>query len=378
MGHVQDRWTEPGPNGRKVRSARWGRGLRWRARWIEGGRERSQAFPSRDAAEYHLAQLATGTRTARDGLTVEQFCALWLAGQVHYADQTRRTVSARMSRMVLPDLGGVPLADVSRADVQRLVLEWSQRWQPATVRQGYSFLATMFAAAVRDGYVQATPCAAVNLPRQSKPRLVPLTAAQVGEIAGRILPWYRTMVIVGAATGLRGGELRGLTWDRVGASDLLIDRQLVEDEHGRLMFAAPKSAAGSRRITIGRVAAEALAEQAARYPSSEFVWTTRQRGPVDRNAAALAWKAATRGMPLRNRSGWHDLRHHHASVLIAAGESPAAVAERLGHADPAETLRTYAHLWPADHARMAAVADAALAAVTGPPGAVVYLPKRVG
>jgi integrase len=64
-------------------------------------------------------------------------------------------------------------------------------------------------------------------------------------------------------------------------------------------------------------------------------------------------------MGLGQRSGWHDLRHHHASLLIAAGCSPRAVAERLGHADPSETLRTYSHLWPSDEARMlAAVEDA--------------------
>jgi integrase len=40
--------------------------------------------------------------------------------------------------------------------------------------------------------------------------------------------------------------------------------------------------------------------------------------------------------------GWHDLRHHHASVLLSRGISPALVAERLGH-DIKTLLRTYAH-----------------------------------
>lgn len=57
------------------------------------------------------------------------------------------------------------------------------------------------------------------------------------------------------------------------------------------------------------------------------------------------------------RSGWHDLRHHHASMLIAGGASVIAVARRLGHKDPTETLRTYGHLWHDDEERMVAATD---------------------
>jgi integrase len=53
----------------------------------------------------------------------------------------------------------------------------------------------------------------------------------------------------------------------------------------------------------------------------------------------------------------HDLRHHAASRLIAAGCSPRAVASFLGHKNPSETLNTYAHLWPSDEGRIAASID---------------------
>ena len=56
----------------------------------------------------------------------------------------------------------------------------------------------------------------------------------------------------------------------------------------------------------------------------------------------------------------HDLRHHAASLLIAAGCSPRAVASFLGHKNPAETLNTYSHLWPNDEDRITAAIDAGL------------------
>jgi len=69
-------------------------------------------------------------------------------------------------------------------------------------------------------------------------------------------------------------------------------------------------------------------------------------------------------MGFPERTGWHCLRHLHASLLIHSGMSPRAVADRLGHADVAETLRTYSHLWPSDDAQAAAVFDDAMAAVS--------------
>ena len=57
---------------------------------------------------------------------------------------------------------------------------------------------------------------------------------------------------------------------------------------------------------------------------------------------------------------WHDLRHHHASVLLSNGVSPAFVAERLGH-DVKTLLATDAHVIRADDDRVRTIVDAELA-----------------
>jgi len=55
---------------------------------------------------------------------------------------------------------------------------------------------------------------------------------------------------------------------------------------------------------------------------------------------------------------FHDMRHTHASGLIAAGHSIKAVSRRLGHADITITLKVYAHLMPDDDAKLASGAGA--------------------
>ena len=79
-----------------------------------------------------------------------------------------------------------------------------------------------------------------------------------------------------------------------------------------------------------------------------------------------------------NRSGaasvprirFHDLRHTHASHLLAARVNVKLVSERLGHASVAFTLDTYAHVMPGDQAQAAAaVAALVSASVTASPDA---------
>ncbi len=60
---------------------------------------------------------------------------------------------------------------------------------------------------------------------------------------------------------------------------------------------------------------------------------------------------AARAVDIRVGTALHALRHYFASVLISAGLSVKVVSELLGHTNAAQTLNTYAHLWPTDDER---------------------------
>jgi integrase len=62
----------------------------------------------------------------------------------------------------------------------------------------------------------------------------------------------------------------------------------------------------------------------------------------------------------------HDLRHHYASVLLAAGESVVAVAGRRGHENATLVLKTYGHLLPDSEDRTRRAVDEAWCAITVP------------
>jgi integrase len=73
------------------------------------------------------------------------------------------------------------------------------------------------------------------------------------------------------------------------------------------------------------------------------------------------------------RARLHDLRHLHATTLLLAGVPVHVVAARLGHADPAVTLRVYAHVL---REQAASVGDIFAQAVKPPVSKSVSKPSR--
>jgi site-specific recombinase XerD len=82
------------------------------------------------------------------------------------------------------------------------------------------------------------------------------------------------------------------------------------------------------------------------------VFTSTHHEPWRRGTFAELIRQAREDAELPESVTFHDLRHHYASALIAAGCSIKAVQEALGHKNASETLDTYSHLCPRDEDRL--------------------------
>jgi integrase len=334
-----------------------------------GGRAVSRSFKSRRDAEHWLKVQAVDKRRGewvdprRGDITLTEWSEGWLAGR-----RVRPTTAARdksyVGSLILPTLGKRPLNRLTPDELRRWLanLEASGK-APATIQKAWQILSQMVSQAVDDGRLARSPLPRrPNLPKAQRDDMKVLTPDQVHQLADAIDARYRVMVLVAAYTGLRWGETAGLR-----LSDVDILRRTINvggtltEVAGVVRRGPPKTKRSSRKLTISKTLAQELGEHVGLFADPDgWIFSAPNGGPIRAtNWRRRVWAPAVRAVdlePLR----FHDLRHTHASMLIAQGEHPKVIAERLGHSSITVTLDVYGHLMPGIDDLVAERLDAAM------------------
>lgn len=355
---------------------------RWRARYRdEAGKEHARHFGRKVDAQRWLDEVTASVVTGQyvdpkaGRVTLEEYAERWRQIQAH-RPTTREHVETMLRRHVYPTLGPRPLSSILPSDVQALVQQLPLA--PATVGVIHAILAGVMRSAVRDRKIVANPCDGTRLPKVERRQVVPLTTEQVEQLRDAMPPNLRALVTFAAGTGLRQGELFGLTVDRL---DMLrrtvrVDRQLVNVRGQGRMLAPPKTVASVRTVPLPQVVVDATAAHLAEYPTATaagfvFGWNGDS---LSRSTFGTIWRPAADLAGIGKGDGIHTLRHYYASLLIRHGESVKTVQARLGHASATETLDTYSHLWPDSDDRTREAVDSVL----GADRAADYLRTKAG
>jgi integrase len=172
-----------------------------------------------------------------------------------------------------------------------------------------------------------------------------------------------------AHTGMRRGEIVGLKWSDLdrSASRLSISRTL-QNVGGRPVEFGVKTRTSRRTVDLDHHTLRHLDRWRRRVrseglPQGQDDWmfcNAKGRFLNPESVSQLFDRIVRRAALPRIR--FHDLRHTHASLLVAAGVPIKVVSERLGHAHPAFTMHTYQHLLPG----MSAAAAEQFAALVAP------------
>ncbi|MDH2393152.1 site-specific integrase [Streptomyces sp. HNM0663] len=400
-GHIQDRWykTTTGKDGKvvKVRTDRFGTGMRYRARYIgPDGTEKSKSFPDKQKrlADQWLVQIEADMARGQyldpkaGKTTFQQYATEWLGAQT--SDLTTRERTERHLRLhVFPYLGNRALASLQPSDIRAWVRRLEDEGGAGSTRRViFGNVSAVLSAAVDDGCLAHNPCRArsVRRPKSAPGRVTPWSADRVFAVRRGLPEHFRAMVDVGAGCGLRQGEIFGLPVDEVDPlAGVLHVTQQIKIVDRRLVFAPPKNGK-LRDVPLPDAVAFALAEHMTAFPPVEITlpwlrpdgdpvtklvyFTAVEGGAVWRNAFnAHAWKPALAEAGVipkpgpgerykeAREDGMHALRHFYASVLLDAGESIKALSAYLGHADAGFTLRTYTHLMPSSETRTRKAVD---------------------
>lgn len=376
-GSVDDRWTMlDRSTGERVKSARWGKGLRYRARYrAVDHRQHTSAFATKREANNwlrrELAALDSGAwaRPSDGNVTFRELAEAWhTANGGRIKPSTHARYRGLLDGHVLPTWGTVSVNRIGYEGVRRWVVELSASGLSASsVRQAYRVLSLVLADAVKAGRVRLNPAAGVELPRAVSREAVFLSASQVHRLADtaerlgmdrarKATPTERArmesaaradraLLLFLAYTGLRFGEAAAL---RVRRLDLLRRRltvaESVTEVAGRAVFTAPKTHAVRTAPVVGLVA-DLLAELLDGKGPDDLVFTS-PTGDVLRinNWRHRVFDPAVRAAGLDGLTP-HGLRHTAASLAVASGATVKHVQAMLGHKSATMTLDVYAGLF---------------------------------
>jgi integrase len=284
-------------------------------------------------------EAAAAASAAADSPTLEWWAERWLATTAQRVrPATLHSYRQAIRGHVIPALGSWPLTGLRAGDIERWITGLSDRGlAPSTVATSRRILAACLADAERDGRAPRNAARLSHAPRvEGTTRRRALTAAEARaliELAGDD-PDVGLLVILALGTGARVGELLALDW-----SDVDLDAGLVTIRGSRSNAGVgpTKSAKGRRTVALPPFALTALRAE------------ERRSGPIvamPDGRPVIPARAGERWRILRARAGldglrFHDLRGTFATLGLAAGIPPKALADVLGH-DPSVLLRTYA------------------------------------
>lgn len=302
--------------------------------WSQGRSQWVGTFPTLADAKH-----AEATYRAPSGTTYGDFATRWLTTRTHARRNTTDNYGFLLT-LTTDSLGGFELETVTAADVERTVAALSTRYAPLTVRTAIDTMRQVYKAAMRDGLAHSDPTRNLtNLPKRRAAREIrALTREEHARIVAACPTHYRPMLALWPLVGLRRGEMLGLRWSDVG--DVLTIRQ--QYTHGRIT--ALKTDSSRRDVPLNAQARDILDawREVAPYSRDGLVFCTEQGSPVHSDAFTAMWSDATAGLDVTS----HVMRHTFATWLLLNGVGAQVVAQLLGHANPAITLKTYAHLLP--------------------------------
>jgi integrase len=327
-----------------------------------------------------VAALNGGSYLEPSKITLAQFLERWLdhvKGQI--SPRTHERYIEIVRKNIVPALGGVGLMKVRPAQISETYTnslangrrDGKGGLSAATVVYMHRIIKHALAQAVRWDLLSRNPADAVEPPKIERSAMATFDMAQTAELLENLRgSRVRIPAMLAALCGLRRGEIAALRWRHVdfGTGKLAIVES-AEQTVASVRYKPPKSGRG-RTVALSATMtaelrahkvqqAEELLRLAVRQSDDNFVYTREDGLPMQPRSLTRAWEQALNRTTLP-RIRFHDLRHAHATHLLANGVHPKVASERLGHPRVGITLDLYSHVLPGMQEDAAARVDDAL------------------
>ncbi|NNM92086.1 MAG: site-specific integrase [Candidatus Eremiobacteraeota bacterium] len=308
--------------------------------------------------------------TNRRSPTLREFIKGWLEREVkpNQRATTYRSYEGIARLHVLPFIGSVRVNKATPSDIERCVAIVRELTGASMAGKTRTLLHGVFERAVALDITARNPVAKVKAPKYEKAPMQFLDAEQVRALLDAARgDRLEALAVVLVTAGLRVGEALALRWCDVDTTQRTIRvERTAQESIGAIVFTAPKTKAGTRRVALGALTVGALrrrrtlAEREGFATPDDLVFPTLAGTAQRKSNLHRRWWHPLLEKAALPRIRLHDLRHSAASLSLAAGTNARVVSERLGHADPSLTQRVYQHTVDSLHRADAEAVDTLL------------------
>jgi integrase len=329
-----------------------------------------------------ISEITGGTYLEPNKTTLAQFFERWLA---HMKSQITPKSHARYSELarknIVPLIGSVALtrlrpALISAAYTKALTEGRRHRTgglSPQTVTHMHRVLKQALGQAVKWELLNRNPADVVDPPKTNRGQMQTYNLDQTAQLIEAMRPTRMLIpTLLAVLCGMRRGEIAALRWRSV---DLAAGRlgvvESAEQVGSMVRYKTPKNGRGRTLALSANLVeelrqhrlrqAEELLKVGARLSDETFVVAQADGTPLQPDTITQDWFRKLEGTSLP-RIRFHDLRHAHATHMLANGIHPKVASERLGHSKIGITLDLYSHVMPGMQEDAAERVDAALQA----------------
>ncbi len=321
-----------------------------------------------DADKYltdKLREKDLGMFVAPTTITLSEYLDKWLevAAKPRLRERTLEDYKEYLKRYVRPTIGSKRLSEIRPLHVQQVYTNMQTNGLSArTVRYCHAILSSALKQAVKWQMLAINPASMADLPRQQRKEMNALSPEEAGRFldAAESDKWHIIFALA-LTSGMRPEEYLALQWKDFDskAGTVTVTRAIVwRRKGGGWKFEPPKTPQSRRTIPLPLSVIRLLQEHRRKqneerlkagpaYQHNDFIFAGESGTPIRReNLFRRHFKPLLKAANLPSHIRLYDLRHTCATLLMAAGENPKVVSERLGHASIVLTLDTYSHVLP--------------------------------